>query len=275
MEKDNKDLGFKKTRLIMVITAGIVVLAFLVGTLVGANYKKDGASKDTEIKEKEDNKKEESKEEAVEESADSYMSIIERIIKYIPPHYTDVDASGLTNQEKLNIAFYIYQDDTEWNNDTMSKEDMEQMIEKVFGKDTDFEHANVVSLHDTKEVISRYDDKKGTYTYDSGSAHGFTDAVAYNYIAGNKMKNGKIEVVVKRVYYETHDVGPVTEIYKDYKMTKQIKVEEEYCDPDGLKDGYCGVLLEKYVTNHLDDITTTTYIFNVTNNYPTFVKLYE
>ncbi len=46
MNKEKKKLSFKKARLIIVMTASLVVLAFLLGTFVGASFriKKDATN---------------------------------------------------------------------------------------------------------------------------------------------------------------------------------------------------------------------------------------
>ena len=169
MNKEKKKLSFKKARLIIVMTASLVVLAFLLGTFVGASFriKKDATNIKVFNEEKIKNTKpvEETEEETNEELETETETIDEQIeffLEGIPAKYTNVKANNLTNQETLYLAFSSL--GSEYYEKDIPKSVMEAEIKKIFGEVT-YRDEDIHAPDDPtgKELFAEYDSDKLIY----------------------------------------------------------------------------------------------------------------
>ena len=264
MEQEVKD----NSKIYIIIIAILLIIIFSgIAWNAGKNYANNEDKKvNTKI--------EENKEETVEDATltEKDRQIIEEIMRYIPSKYTKVKANDFTNQEKLNIAFYLYQKETGWSNETITEKEIKDTMAKVLGSNTTYTDETIKSLYYPDETIAAYNKNKELYSYDSGSAHGLTAVLDYSYMDSMVVKGNKLTVTTYRVYYLYSDIGPITEIYKDFNMKNKIKIDKKYCE-EIYDDDLCDIDVDKYILDNKDNVEKIEYIFDLNNNYPTFVEM--
>ena len=230
--------------------------------------------KETKEEEKKEEKKEETKKEEKTISKDM-NKLIDFFINNFNSTYTDITNKKLSDNDKLYMAYKYVGDG--YSNTT--KSEIEKNVYKFFGKDTKYTNADIKFIY-TGEVMVKYDSSKGTYTWDSSSAHGYSAPLGFSYEISRKYYDDTIEVRLKRVYYLTRDTGPIEKIYSDPELKKEIEVSKKYysempgCEDCAEEDKVYGISVEDYLKGEQDNIDTVVFEFKVEDNNPVFSRVY-
>ncbi len=151
---------------------------------------------------------------------------------------------------------------------------MEEKLVKFFGKDVKYTHGDIYTIHvmGEPEVIIKYDSKKEEYELDLSHAHGYSCPEGLSNIVSRTIVGNKLEVKVRRVYYLTHDTGPIIEIFYDPELKEEINVPEKYTQHfDGDDDPYPDV--DAYLKSD-EKADNLVYEFEIVDGNPIFKKLY-
>ena len=157
-------------------------------------------------------------------------------------------------------------------NEIVTQEELKESMIKLLGNNTTYTDETIRSLYYPEERVAIYDKNKQTYTYTSETAHGHTAAEILYYIDSYKFNGEILLVTTYRLYYLHGDIGPVTEIYKDYDLKTKIEVDNKYCMKE-YGDDICAIDYETYIKEHKNNAERVTYTFNLSNNYPTFIEM--
>ena len=226
-------------------------------------------------KEEKDTKEEKKEETNKEENTISkdMNKLIDFFIENFNSTYTDITNKKLSDNDKLYMAYKYVGDG--YSNTT--KSEIEKNVYTFFGKDTKYSNADIKFIY-TGEVMVKYDSSKGTYTWDSSSAHGYSAPLGFSYEVSRKYYDDTIEVRLKRVYYLTMDVGPIEKIYSDPELKKEIDVPEKYVsdinDCADCEEKVYSISVEDYLKGEQDSIDTVVFEFKVEDNNPVFSRVY-
>ena len=248
---------------------GVVVLMVICcvgGIFIGKSLNKD--------KKGEENKQEEQKEIVLSEDI---IKQTDDFIKYTKSTYRNITADELPGNEKLYLAYQSLEADNYKKGDyslKFSKKEMEERLVKFFGKDVKYTHGDIYTIHEMgePEVIIKYDSKKEEYELDLSHAHGYTCPEGLSNIVSRTIVGNKLEVKVRRVYYLTHDTGPIIEIFYDPELKEEINVPEKYTQYfDGDDDPYPDI--DAYLKSD-EKADNLVYEFELVDGNPIFKRLY-
>ena len=247
----------KKQNMAIIILG--VVVCLLIGYIAYDKFivKEDTSAKNKEVKEEvtkeEEIKEEVKKEDVVKTLTEADIQVYKPIINLFNENFSTkypLKVESLTNQEILYSAMLEVNGH---GTTTVSKDDLHNMITKIYGADLKYTDEDIVCTDLNDGVLFEYNNNQ--YSFYGNHGHGVCLVVVQNYFLDAKSTNDTIEIRTKNVYYGVicSTYGPMERFYKDALRKELLYAQsgdiENYLSFDDVYE------LKK------DEIPITTFIF--------------